>query len=175
MSKQTTIPQSNVRGVHGNLKPENIVWFEQIPEPLDSDERLLQRYGRLLISDFGRVQLHLPETHLLSFTYRAPEFDIKEELTQSFDIWAWGCMILEFLVWYLRGFGAFEELSRDRAAEDRSGPIKVDSYFQKEMRAGPDGQPLITATLKMSVVKVREIPTHGAICAPAKQTPSSES
>lgn len=143
----------NIRGVHGNLKPENILWFEQIPEPIGPDERLLQRYGRLLISDFGRVQIDLPETHFASFTYQSPEFDIQEELTQSFDIWTLGCVMLEFMVWYLGGFRARDEFSRNRAVEDKSGPIKLDSYFHKKRKAGRDGQTFTTAVLKMSVVK----------------------
>lgn len=147
--------------VHADLRPEIILWFEQISGPTNPEARLSEGYGRLLISDFGRVQINIPETHLVSPTYQAPEFGIKGELAQSYDIWTLGCLILDFVVWYLEGYSAFERFSNDRASEDRN-VIRMDTYFYKQMRAGSNGQTFITATLKVSVVKVRRIPNHRA-------------
>lgn len=83
-------------GRHGDIKPENILWFQ-------SHERGSDRSpfgGRLVISDFGLTEFHRDETGLVSPmnvanspTYRAPEYDVSETISQSYDIWTMGCVL----------------------------------------------------------------------------------
>lgn len=148
--------------VHANLKPDNILWFEQIPEFIERDEKSSQCYGRLFISDFGRVHIDFPEDRFVSGTYGAPEFEKREKLTQSYDIWTLGCVILDFVVWYLGGVRDIYKFSEDRVNEPTNGHFQTDDFFHTERKTGRDGQPIISATLKVSVAKVRRIQTHGA-------------
>lgn len=136
-----------VRGRHGDLKPENILWFE---------DHNHEQHGRLVVSDFGLTQFHRDATGHVdptsigrSPTYRPPEYDIRDVITQKFDIWTWGCVLLEFSVWYLKGYQAWDDFSVERLHEHRGGPIQEDTYFQME-----PGSSFAVARLKQSVTKV---------------------
>ncbi|PSR85616.1 kinase-like domain-containing protein [Coniella lustricola] len=133
-------------GRHGDLKPENILWFRGT----DSQE------ARLVISDFGLTQFHRRETGKLdpakiarTPTYRPPEYDTGPKITQSFDIWTWGCVLLEFCVWYLKGYDEWDRFSKRRVVEHHGSFYKEDVYFNT---GSP--QPTCTATLKTSVIDV---------------------
>lgn len=83
-------------GRHGDIKPENILWFQ--PHGLNSDQSAFE--GKLVISDFGLTEFHRDDTGLVSLmntatspTYRAPEYDISETISQSYDIWTMGCVL----------------------------------------------------------------------------------
>ncbi|KAJ4249057.1 hypothetical protein NW762_012389 [Fusarium torreyae] len=85
-------------GRHGDLKPENILWFKSFR----SDEEGYS-LGTLKISDFGLTRFH--GTHSKSRihagevggspTYRAPEYDVYNQVSQSYDIWSLACVLLE--------------------------------------------------------------------------------
>ncbi|KAI3324943.1 hypothetical protein HD806DRAFT_491453 [Xylariaceae sp. AK1471] len=91
------------RGRHGDIKPQNILAFE------DSEKG----YYRLVISDFGLTRFHsaqsisnVPPDKVggLSRTYRAPEYDLKSTISQAYDMWSLGCLYLELISWFLLGF-----------------------------------------------------------------------
>jgi len=123
-----------VYGRHGDLKPENILWFKS-PSPgvNDSDAEL----GVLQISDFGLARFHRTASSTktnaravaFSPTYRPPECDVGDRLvSQSYDIWSLGCLILEFTTWYLMGWNEVETFSRKRT-EKVGTPVKEDEFF----------------------------------------------
>ncbi|KAH8788977.1 kinase-like domain-containing protein [Diaporthe sp. PMI_573] len=142
-------------GRHGDIKPENILWFQ--PHECNDDRNKDQ--GKLVISDFGLTEFHRDETGLvspmniaMSPTYSAPEYEVSETISQSFDIWSMGCVLLEFFVWYMKGFQAFDQFSRDRAAEDNTVPIRRDNYFKVVRNAQVnDGRVSKEAVLKKAV------------------------
>lgn len=83
-------------GRHGDIKPENILWFQ--PHEFNSDHSAFE--GKFVISDFGLTEFHRDETGLVnpmntatSPTYRAPEYDVSETISQSYDIWTMGCVL----------------------------------------------------------------------------------
>jgi serine/threonine protein kinase len=83
-------------GRHGDIKPENILWFQ--PHECNDDRNKDQ--GKLVISDFGLTEFHRDETGLvspmniaMSPTYSAPEYEVSETISQSFDIWSMGCVL----------------------------------------------------------------------------------
>lgn len=83
-------------GRHGDIKPENILWFQ--PHDLNGDHGAFG--GKFVISDFGLTEFHRDETGLVSPmntarspTYRAPEYDVSETISQSYDIWTMGCVL----------------------------------------------------------------------------------
>jgi serine/threonine protein kinase len=108
-------------GRHGDLKPENILWFKTY----HSDDKACFM-GLLKISDFGMTSFHDSQTRSMlearsigvSPTYRAPEYDIKEHVSQKYDIWTLGCVLIEFATWYLLGWNGVDSFSKSRADDD---------------------------------------------------------
>lgn len=109
-------PDDKNYGRHGDIKPENILWFTQPSGP-----------PVLKISDFGLVRFHSrdsasrdhPHQTPVSYTYRAPEYDITNgRLSPAYDLWTLGCLFTEFATWLLLGFQAVNDLF----TEDRLKP-----------------------------------------------------
>ncbi|KAF2728104.1 kinase-like protein, partial [Polyplosphaeria fusca] len=100
-------------GRHGDIKPENILWFQEY----GNDRNLL------VVSDLGLTRYHsqfsksfVPRSHIdgCSWAYRPPELDMNEGISQKYDIWSLGCVFLEFCVWYLQGYDEVERFSLQR-------------------------------------------------------------
>ncbi|KAJ4388601.1 hypothetical protein N0V93_006059 [Gnomoniopsis smithogilvyi] len=145
-----------INGRHGDIKPENILWSQSPDLQNEKDSA----HGRLVISDFGLTEFHRDETNFvsplkiaMSPTYRPPEYDVSEEISQSYDIWSLGCVLLEFAIWYLQGFDAFDRFSQDRTSEDFA-IIKEDKYFTiaHNLQLG-NGMTSSAAVLKASVTR----------------------
>ncbi|KAK2608586.1 hypothetical protein QQS21_002933 [Conoideocrella luteorostrata] len=101
---------------HGNLSPENILWFKS-----DND------MGNLGIADLGLTKFHEEEAttkqqnwdkiHTLTppttFRYSPPEMnenrDDKKSQSRQYDVWSMGCTIVELLVWLVHGFESVEK------------------------------------------------------------------
>ncbi|EQB54102.1 protein kinase [Colletotrichum gloeosporioides Cg-14] len=128
---QDTGRHSPLYGRHGDIKPENILWFAEHEQP--------GHRGVLKISDFGLSELnsryskskrrsHVPN----SPTYRPPECDLRQKvIKQSYDIWTLGCLYLEFIAWTLGGW----ELVNDFACRRRSmDPVEAQSDCFFEIR-----------------------------------------
>ncbi|KAF3769610.1 hypothetical protein M406DRAFT_29070, partial [Cryphonectria parasitica EP155] len=101
-------------GTHGDVKPANILWY---PGPDGGD------LGRLAICDFGFTRFHEEESRSaaqacgMTVTYRAPEAGTGPSCRAS-DMWSLGCVILEFLTWYLLGPEQVESFTTLRVEED---------------------------------------------------------
>ncbi|KAK3365888.1 kinase-like domain-containing protein [Lasiosphaeria ovina] len=84
-------------GRHGDIKPENILWFEHDTNGKD----------HLVISDFGLSRFHRMLSRSLGYspgyssTYQAPECKLGQPISPRYDIWSLGCVLLEFLTWFL--------------------------------------------------------------------------
>ncbi|KAK3313292.1 kinase-like domain-containing protein, partial [Apodospora peruviana] len=110
-------------GRHGDMKPENILWFKSGHQYLQDPDDL----GLFVISDFGLTRFHrsktvdqVSPTHLARTpTYRPPECDVSKTISQSYDIWTLGCVLLEFAIWYLHGWEEVDKASERRAAAER--------------------------------------------------------
>ncbi|RDL36219.1 uncharacterized protein BP5553_06831 [Venustampulla echinocandica] len=125
-----------IHGRHGDLKPENILWFKAYQ---DTD---LTSLGVLKISDFGLTRFHRTrsKSHFgpvaVSPTYRPPEYDVAKMVSPSFDIWTLGCVLLQFVAWYLLGWEEVDRFSEARTADDRGkipedvGKIPEDVFFK---------------------------------------------
>ncbi|KAI8716081.1 Protein kinase domain-containing protein [Fusarium sp. LHS14.1] len=116
-------------GRHGDIKPENILWFRNGP---NTD------IGVLEIADFGLTRFHhrrsrsniSPVGMGNSPTYRAPEFDMPDgPLSRSYDIWALGCLYLEFITWYFLGWNGVTQFSASRETK-RNDLSADDCYFE---------------------------------------------
>jgi serine/threonine protein kinase len=95
---------------HGDMKPDNILWY------LEGGE-----FGTLKIGDWGEAKEHQVVTALrhststLSTTLRyqppevvtglrwTPEDEPRHVRSRLYDIWGFGCIALEFIIWLLYG------------------------------------------------------------------------
>lgn len=129
-----------IYGMHGDIKPENILWFK----PFDNGgfEQIGNDLGRLAIADFGlaKTSKSVDATRINAWTptYRPPEAELFGQASQASDMWALGCVFVEFLVWMTAGWDGVEEgfpSARTTIVDphDAQGkPILDDSFFTLE-------------------------------------------
>jgi serine/threonine protein kinase len=106
-------------GRHGDIKPENILWFKR---PLDIEQQ--DGMGVLQLTDFGLGRFHgresrsnvNPKSIYNSPTYEPPECKLEVPVTRKYDMWSLGCLYLEFVTWLLEGEKNIEEFSNNRGA-----------------------------------------------------------
>jgi serine/threonine protein kinase len=123
--------RKRTHGRHGNLKPENILYFNSTT--YESQEDIP---GTLMISDLGSTEFHgtlskVVETHVtggFTETYRAPEFDFMMQVSPESDIWSFGCVLFQFIVWYMFGWSGVEAFAQART-EDSNFVIRMDHFF----------------------------------------------
>ncbi|KAF7531407.1 hypothetical protein G7054_g8943 [Neopestalotiopsis clavispora] len=111
-------PKSGPNFRHSDLKPENVLWFKN----KDSKDALL---GTLKIGDWGLAKQHFVVTEMRSNRTRSGKgtrrYEPPEEIDTSgrsslsvkdrvgmkrsrlYDVWALGCIMLEFLIWLMYG------------------------------------------------------------------------
>lgn len=143
------------RGRHGDIKPENILYF--MPPG--------HKQSRLVVSDFGLTRFHssksvsrVPLNKVLGFsrTYRPPEFDTQRHISQAYDMWSLGCLYLEFVSWFLVGYEETRETFQNmRLNEDNAldCTFPEDKFFNlKSRRLDPSNS--YDAQVKDCVVKV---------------------
>ncbi|KAL2689151.1 hypothetical protein Neosp_003203 [[Neocosmospora] mangrovei] len=97
------------RGRHGDIKPENILFFPKVETTP----------ARLVIADFTLMRFHSVDTvdyttaSGVGFTgaYCPPELEPGSHsiVSQKYDIWTLGCVYLEFITWHLIGYDAIRE------------------------------------------------------------------
>ncbi|KAK0609728.1 kinase-like domain-containing protein [Bombardia bombarda] len=140
-------------------------WVSQqwlaVAEGLQAIHKAPNDFGLFVISDFGLMQFHrartmdqVSPTHLdRSPTYRPPECDVADSISQSYDIWTLGCVLLEFAVFYSGGGNEVEQFSKDRTGEERPAPIPEDKFFKVIKNSGEGSSQEIpkVAQLKFSV------------------------
>ncbi|KAI1456700.1 kinase-like domain-containing protein [Annulohypoxylon moriforme] len=102
-------------GRHGDIKPDNFLWFRQE-----------QSSDLLALSDFGLGRLHTqvsrsnqnPKALERTATYIAPEFDLDNgRISRASDIYSLGCVFLEYVTWFLRGYSCVLNEFPDRRTD----------------------------------------------------------
>lgn len=117
-------------GRHGDIKPENILWFK-------NDIAFQDNRGILQIADFGLGRFHgrdsrsrIPaETVVASPTYEPPECKLQLPVSRAYDMWSLGCLYLEFITWLLKGAQKIEDFSDFRGRIAVSTQIDEDNFF----------------------------------------------
>lgn len=145
-----------VFGHHGDIKPENVLWF---CEPSHTDRNV---GGTLKLSDFGLAEFSIHQTTSMppkskwgvSLAYRAPESDLKQgnAIGRSYDIWTLGCLYLEFITWMLGGSQLLDEFAEARKARDAMWhEMETHTFFKLEI---DDRTRKPTAIIKPAVKEV---------------------
>lgn len=107
-------------GRHGDIKPENILWYKQ-----NSDGPHHLASGELVLSDFGLTSLHHDQSRSnvkngdvqYTRTYAPPESVLPDkEISRSIDIWALGCVYLEFVTWIVGGPSHVDDFRKARTS-----------------------------------------------------------
>jgi len=141
-------------GIHADIKPENLLCFG---DWYDVSTRPFCELGIIQLADFGISSFHhtstmsdiYPRGH--TKTYRAPETDLGQKISPSFDIWGLGCVYLEFLVWLVEGVPDFDRFSADRTrcANQSIQGIPQDTYYSLDV-----GRNETTAKVNPAVTEV---------------------
>jgi hypothetical protein len=155
----STNKRMRLYGRHGDLKPENILWFKHESESDDKKDQ--GSLGVLKIADFGFADFHTIHSRSnvsrkdvggFTETYKAPEFDVSQHVSPQFDIWSFGCILMQFIVWYLQGWEGVDDFSKERAMDSKGALIMADTFFTVE----DGGQGRVKAHAKQSVVEVSD-------------------
>ncbi|EXK34722.1 CMGC protein kinase [Fusarium oxysporum f. sp. lycopersici 4287] len=116
----------DVQGVHGDIKPENILCFGSN----DND-----RWPGFALSDFGSSYFCTPEERDIpkglkhTPAYRAPEIDTTNVgITQAYDIWSLGCVFAEAIAWFYDGKAGIAKLI-DARLDEESNSSNRDAFF----------------------------------------------
>lgn len=142
-SKLQTQPQITMFGHHGDIKPENVLWFP------DHDHERTKR-GTLKLSDFGLAEFSIHQTMSMkpkstfatSPPYRAPETDLDGTgaIGSSYDIWSLGCLYLEFIAWLIGGWDLVDSFAFRRMTPDiMMLGQHTGTFFKLVMTKMPDG------------------------------------
>ncbi|KAF5645962.1 serine threonine kinase [Fusarium tjaetaba] len=115
-----------VYGVHGDIKPENILCFGSN----DGDRPM-----RLALTDFGSSyfctpgERDIPKGLKHTPAYRAPEIDFTTVgITQAYDVWSLGCVFAEVIAWFYEGRNGIAKLIDARLDEESNSPNR-DAFF----------------------------------------------
>ncbi|KAJ8125832.1 hypothetical protein O1611_g7806 [Lasiodiplodia mahajangana] len=101
---------------HGDLKPENILRFPAHDDP-----------GILVIADMGLATFHDKSTQegvnrtsatLGTIRYEHPEgiIDPLKAVSRSADVWSFGCVAMEFIIWLLYGYEELKDFEGQAAS-----------------------------------------------------------
>ncbi|KAI1179868.1 kinase-like domain-containing protein [Nemania sp. FL0916] len=138
-------------GSHGDVKPENILFFGE-----DHSEDQDYSLGTFKISDFGLASFHGLESRRkfrpegISLTYRAPEYDMDGCVSQQYDLWSFGCVLSELMTWYLLGGDAVNKF-RIARREDTRPSFTEDIFFSVDKH--PENSDIGRATEKRAVLE----------------------
>jgi serine/threonine protein kinase len=136
------VNQDKDYGIHGDIKPANILHFSQ--------QRARYCLGNLKVADFGLITFHTRASrtkisrktaYAASQTYRSPEHDIGYFMSKKVDIWALGCVFSELMTWVILDSAACESYQEARTRElsysgatMSKGEWHEDNFFLKHIQ-----------------------------------------
>ena len=152
-----------VLGRHADIKPENILWFRKERNPelemvlvdkMEAARTADLPAGLLKICDFGIAEFHSDATvsmvnsHSVGGThaYCAPEWRSPkpgETISQAYDSWSLGCVLLHFVTWYVEGYPGIKKFLaalKSPISEVENYKISMGTFFvrvQGEARINP--------------------------------------
>lgn len=82
-------------------------------------------------------------------TYRAPELDIMKDSTPKYDIWSLGCVLLEFVAWFLCGWHEVEVFVDARLREEGGFDYGCHCTFEKDTFGAMNKESVTQVSLKL--------------------------
>jgi serine/threonine protein kinase len=151
-------------GRHGDIKPENILWFAQ------EGSHNLENKGHLVIADFGLTDFHkratrsdVPAGHVTgSPTYEPPELILHWKISRAYDIWSLGCVYLEFVTWLIRGSEVLDRFPEARGKlKDK---LDDDTFFTiiGDETPGAPREAVVRESVQLWIAELREQPRSSA-------------
>ncbi|KAI5918598.1 kinase-like domain-containing protein [Camillea tinctor] len=129
--KSKSDPETRTHGFHGDIKPENILWYSNW-------EGCGHPFGVLQITDFGLSSFHNTTTaidikaRMLDHVYSPPESKLARRISQSLDIWTLGCLFLDFAAWLADGMRGFDNFEGARMKEQFVKGWKEAAFYAVE-------------------------------------------
>lgn len=122
---------------HGDIKPENILWYRS-----PSDKR-----GILVLADLGLTTFNSTKSRSaqpgryvpVTLTYRPPECDlVGGVVSRAFDVWTYGCVLLELVCWALGGQPLRAQFAKERRTLYPATNVRSDIFFEVlKVKDGP--------------------------------------
>ncbi|KAH6625483.1 kinase-like domain-containing protein [Boeremia exigua] len=128
------LEQDRKYGRHGDLKPENVLWYRSPEDPR----------GILVIADLGlssvnteKSRSNIPNKGIPHTPgYRPPECDLEGgTISRAYDIWTLGCLLLELVTWALGGESSRTEFEDKRMTPYVTG-VESNIFFDVKIRRG---------------------------------------
>ncbi|KAI1758865.1 hypothetical protein GGR53DRAFT_198101 [Hypoxylon sp. FL1150] len=149
-------PTDQLYGRHGEIKPDNIVWFHL--EHSSSDHFLA-------LSDFGSAHLDTQMSRSYqdarrsahTITYSAPESNLSDgAISYATDIFSLGCVFLEYVTWVLCGLDSVEnQFPNYRLEGDASGFI-TDKFFAIQSDVNGVQRPLLKPQVRNWISRLQQ-------------------
>jgi serine/threonine protein kinase len=149
-SSELAVPGKEKIGYHHDLKPENILLCRRsrVGEPKFSAAEEL--FGRLQICDFGLGRFRDPATGSRSFhikgtpAYAAPESKSEKHQSRPYDIWSFGCIVLEILIWLVKGRQGREAFLQSKCVTFNQSEASMSSYTGQPTSAPSSAKGTVT-------------------------------
>ncbi|KAF2821529.1 kinase-like protein [Ophiobolus disseminans] len=144
-------------GRHGDIKPENILWFKEHKGDhnlLVISDLGLTRYH----TEFSRSLVHRSQIDGCTRAYRPPEMDMGRDITQAYDIWSLGCVFLEFCIWFQQGYSAIELFAVERQDNDDCtiDNMQEDNFFVMKGEVNDGRIPELKTCVTKRISELRE-------------------
>lgn len=157
-------------GYHHDLKPSNILHFYHLQEPITT---CTPEWGIFQIADFGVGKIHPydpkesknTKTPRGTETYQAPESrvhdsDGKLHISRPYDVWAFGCILMEIATWLLEGRQGLRQFhaSRMGKVESWNSWETTDGFFIVKVRENGTRKTEVRKYVKKKLEELRDHP-----------------
>ncbi|KAI0599392.1 hypothetical protein F4775DRAFT_583271 [Biscogniauxia sp. FL1348] len=158
--------ESRTHGFHGDIKPENILWYSNW-------KGCDYSFGVLQITDFGLSSFHNTATALdikarmLDHTYSPPESILARRISQSLDIWTLGCLFLEFAAWLGKGIRGVDEFEEARMTKQSLTGWEAATFYTVEQ---VQGQTSVAINEEVINVRLVDVPNSSVTLSKSSST-----
>ncbi|KAJ3532755.1 hypothetical protein NM208_g8295 [Fusarium decemcellulare] len=151
-----------MRHFHGDLKPANVIWYgkdyDDQPESYSLGVLKLPVLGLTTLYTDGSISQTDASGSEQSLAYQSPELDVLGKISETCDIWSLGCVLLEFVTWYVAGWEQVKCFQEARKLDDKHHNKVQGTFFNRvEIQMRPGAQE------KGSVVDVKPLSLIAAV------------